>query len=488
MSEYKKKTITCDKKMSFQECELAILRMAVDLAQEKVGKRVINSPEVQEMIQILEDFLKKKNLVCYGGQSINEELPEEDRFYNKDVDIPDYDFYSPNALDDAKELADLYYKKGYKECEAKAGQHHGTYKVYVNFIPIADISYMPKELFQIIKSEAIRIHGILYAPPTFLKMGMYLELSRPIGDNTRFEKVFKRLALLNKAYPLTSLQCETMDFQRDLTENRSEEDEIYETVKNTLVHQGVVFFGGYAISLYSQYMPKNLQKKLEKVPDFDVISNDPETCAEIVKERLKDKGIKQVKVVKHAAVGEIVPLHYEVRVGKDSIAFIYEPVACHSYNVISIEGQKVRVATIDTMLSFYLAFLYTNRPYYQQFSDRILCMAKFLFDVQQKNRLAQKGLLKRFSILCYGHQPSVEEMRAEKSKKFKELKDKKGTREYEEWFFNYRPDQEEKKSSITTKTSKPSKNSKSTKKKGKKTVKKVVNPYNKSKKNRFLHF
>jgi len=427
-------------------------------------------------------------LVCYGGQSINEELPEEDRFYNKDVDIPDYDFYSPNALDDAKELADLYYKKGYKECEAKAGQHHGTYKVYVNFIPIADISYMPKELFQIIKSEAIRIHGILYAPPTFLKMGMYLELSRPIGDNTRFEKVFKRLALLNKAYPLTSLQCETMDFQRDLTENRSEEDEIYETVKNTLVHQGVVFFGGYAISLYSQYMPKNLQKKLEKVPDFDVISNDPETCAEIVKERLKDKGIKQVKVVKHAAVGEIVPLHYEVRVGKDSIAFIYEPVACHSYNVISIEGQKVRVATIDTMLSFYLAFLYTNRPYYQQFSDRILCMAKFLFDVQQKNRLAQKGLLKRFSILCYGHQPSVEEMRAEKSKKFKELKDKKGTREYEEWFFNYRPDQEEKKSSITTKSSKPSKSSKTSKKKGKKTVKKTVNPYNKSKKNRFLHF
>jgi len=184
-------------------------------------------------------------------------------------------------------------------------------------------------------------------------------------------------------------------------------------------------------------------------------------------------------------VGEIVPLHYEVRVGKDSIAFIYEPVACHSYNVITIEGQKVRVATIDTMLSFYLAFLYTNRPYYQEFSDRILCMAKFLFDVQQKNRLAQKGLLKRFSILCYGHQPSVEEMRAEKSKKFKELKDKKGTREYEEWFFNYRPDQEEKKSSASMKTSKPSKSSK---KKGKKTVKKTANPYNKTKKNKLFYF
>jgi hypothetical protein len=67
-------------------------------------------------------------------------------------------------------------------------------------------------------------------------------------------------------------------------------------------------------------------------------------------------------------------------------------------------------------------------------------MSKFLFDVQQKNRLKQKGLLKRFSIICYGHQESVEEMRAEKAKKFKELKDKRGTHEYEEWFLNYRPE------------------------------------------------
>jgi hypothetical protein len=33
----------------------------------------------------------------------------------------------------------------------------------------------------------------------------------------------------------------------------------------------------------------------------------------------------------------------------------------------------------------------------------------------------------------------VEEMRAEKAAKFRELKDKKGTREYDEWFLSYRP-------------------------------------------------
>ena len=431
------------KGLNFNDCELAILRMAVDKSQERIGKKIVNSPQIQEMIQIVEDFLKRKNLVCYGGQSINEELPEQDRFYNKDVDIPDYDFYSPNALNDAKELANIFYGKGYEEVEAKAGQHHGTYKVYVDFIPIADITFLPKELFLSIKREAIRINGILYAPPNLLKMGMYLELSRPVGDISRWEKVLKRLTLLNKYYPIASKECYKVDFQREMSDTTNE-DTVYETVRNSLVNQGVVFFGGYAISLYSKYMPRKLQKKLKRIADFDVLSNDPETTAQIVKERLKDINIKNVKIIKREGEGEIIPEHYEVVVGKDSVAFIYKPVACHSYNMINIDGQKVKIATIDTMLSFYLAFLYSNRPYFIEFSDRILCMSKFLFEVQQKNRLEQNGLLKRFSIECYGHQETIEEMRAHKAKMYKELQDKKGTREYDEWFLNYRPDEHNK--------------------------------------------
>jgi hypothetical protein len=66
-------------------------------------------------------------------------------------------------------------------------------------------------------------------------------------------------------------------------------------------------------------------------------------------------------------------------------------------------------------------------------------MAHYLFNVQRQNRLEQKGLLKRFSIECYGHQPTIEEMRAEKSEKYKELKDKRGTLEYDEYFLRYRP-------------------------------------------------
>lgn len=64
------------------------------------------------------------------------------------------------------------------------------------------------------------------------------------------------------------------------------------------------------------------------------------------------------------------------------------------------------------MLSFYLAFIYVNRPYYDV--NRILCMSQYLFKVQQKNRLKQKGLLRRFSPNCYGDMSTMEKMKEEK--------------------------------------------------------------------------
>ena len=71
-----------------------------------------------------------------------------------------------------------------------------------------------------------------------------------------------------------------------------------------LADQGVVFFGGYASSLLSKYMPAKFRKMMEKQPDFDVLSLRPEETATIVKERLKYNEIRGVKVMKHDGLGE----------------------------------------------------------------------------------------------------------------------------------------------------------------------------------------
>ena len=99
------------KNLNFSDCELAILRQAVDTAEEKKGKTVANSPEVKRIIGIVENFIRSNKLICYGGTAINNILPKQDQFYNTDIEIPDYDFFSWNALTNAKELVDIYIKE-----------------------------------------------------------------------------------------------------------------------------------------------------------------------------------------------------------------------------------------------------------------------------------------------------------------------------------------------------------------------------------------
>jgi hypothetical protein len=459
----------CNNKMSFSECELAILRQSVDESELIKAKKIVMNDDVKKIIDILENFLQRKPLICYGGTAINNILPKQDQFYDREIEIPDYDFYSKNAMNDAIELANLYADAGYKEIEAKAGIHHGTYKVFVNFIPIADITYIHEIIFDELLSESIKIAGIKYAPANFLRMNMYLELSRPMGDVSRWEKVFKRLQLLNKNYPINvKTNCSIVEFQKrmeestlnsivnkdsiyskpkvftDVSSSEKVEEKIHVVLRDTLISLGAIFIGGYACNLYSKYMPEKDKKKLEKIADFDVILEDIDKSAIIVKEKLEEVVKDKIVLIQHAELSEVIPRHIEIKIGDDSVLFMYEPIACHSYNKINVESNKndVNVGTIDTLLSFYLAFLYSKKRYYNK--DRILCMAMFLFNVQQKNRLSQSGLLKRFTIDCYGKQKLLEDIRTDKALKFKELLSKRGTPEYDEWFLKYNPNEQRK--------------------------------------------
>ena len=431
-------TPLCNNKMSFDECELAILRQAVDDSEMIKAKKTVMSDDVQKIINILENFLQKKPLICYGGTAINNILPKQDQFYNRELEIPDYDFYSKTALSDSIELANLYADAGYKEVEAKSGMHHGTYKVFVNFIAVADITHLHEDIFDALYTDSIKVAGIKYAPANFLRMNMYLELSRPMGDVSRWEKVFKRLSLLNKHYPVNpTTNCDKVEFQKKMEEDTirsiisrdsvSEksylnlsttqvEEDIHIIIRDSLVSLGAIFIGGYACSLYSKYMPEKEKRKIEKTADFDVIIDDIDKAAIIVKEQLENKVKEKIVLIEHAEISEIIPRNIEIKIGDDSVAFIYEPIACHSYNKIEVDKKEINIATIDTLLSFYLAFIYSKKEYYKN-KDKILCIAMFLFDVQQRNRLSQEGLLKRFTIDCYGKQKMLEDIRTEKAEK-----------------------------------------------------------------------
>ena len=429
-----------------EERELEIVKAAVDEIDARKGKRLVREPEVQAIITAVERFISLKKLVCYGGTAINNIMPEQYRFYDNDIELPDYDFYSSHALEDAKELATTLFNLGYNEVEAKSGVHPGTYKVFVNFMAIADITQMEKTLFNTLKQRAFVEDGIHYAPPDFLRMAMYLELSRPDGDVSRWEKVLKRLTLLNKAYPIKIHKCANLELQRPMNErlsargdkkNRTTQKTIYDVVERVLMNSDVVFIGGFADVLYSKYLPRKERHHLKNNPEFDILSNAPKEVAELIKMSLIANGINNTVIEKMPGIGEIVSDHYKISVGKEIIVLIYKPTACHSYNTIKLNNHVIKVASIDTMLMFYLAFSFADREYYDE--GRIMCLTSLLFHIQNYNRLKQKGLLKRFGRLCYGTQETLETIRKEKAKKYEELKGNKRSAEYERWFLRYVP-------------------------------------------------
>ena len=165
-------------------------------------------------------------------------------------------------MKDAKLLADIYFRKGFKEVIAKAGVHEGTFKVYVNYLPVADITYLVPELYKNLLKKNIILGGIRYCPPNYLRMLMYLELSRPKGVPSRWEKVLKRLVLLNKNYPLEAKNCDVDDIQRRIFESgykkkdggdlsiENSPEKIFLITRQTLSTLGCIFFGAFANRLY----------------------------------------------------------------------------------------------------------------------------------------------------------------------------------------------------------------------------------------------
>ena len=76
--------------------------------------------------------------------------------------------------------------------------------------------------------------------------------------------------------------------------------------------------------LYLQDLKQFKGKKISKIPDFDVLSTDPETTTRILKERLIDAGLKNINIKKYKQIGETIPVHYQVSIGPETFCFIYD--------------------------------------------------------------------------------------------------------------------------------------------------------------------
>ena len=50
--------------LTFEECELFILRQSIDRIEKTIKRKKIESPEIKKIINIVEQFIKNKKVLC----------------------------------------------------------------------------------------------------------------------------------------------------------------------------------------------------------------------------------------------------------------------------------------------------------------------------------------------------------------------------------------------------------------------------------------
>lgn len=370
------------------------LESLISEAQRRIDLDSAQNPALRKAIHIVEEFLKRRSRVCYGGQAINAQLPKKDQFYVPELSLPDYDFFTPDAAKDTQELIDELKAAGYTEISKRIGIHEGTIKIYVNYTAIADITQVIPEFYMTIFNKSVTVDGIQYADPIFLRMMMYLELSRPRGEVARWTKVYERLVVFDKANPLK--RCRGSLVQSPAAAS------VRPSIIRYMIKNHRAFMGGDVHLMYrGQMKPASRTKQLfnSSVPVI-FLSPDADLDADMLKE--------QLELIKVPITGyqNILPPMVALYREDDLVCLIVQEEACHSIITMPlVHNKRIHVASLETILTFLIG-LYYREDALSMTHESLLCWIKEYIDLSNRYKTKPTKLIPSFSIECDGYQTS----------------------------------------------------------------------------------
>jgi hypothetical protein len=245
-------------------------------------------------------------------------------------------------------------------------------------------------------------------------MSLYQELSRPLGDISRWEKVYARLELLKDTLPnkTTDLYLPKEYIPSD----------IYNILCDLEVKYKWVVFGDYGMRFYKNHFIQSIS--IPKYPMMYVL----------IDSISKIKLPSIFKITRITKDYKFINKIYMVTVNSHPVMYIFLTNACLSYNVIKYNNQKHRVASIDSILSLYFALIYLNIPTID--NKKILSYCQLLENIHSNNKT---NILKRFYMPCVGNQLSFEDIKRDKMLKYKMYKHNKSSKVYKTLFLRYQP-------------------------------------------------
>ncbi len=429
-----------DKKKFLKQVD--IIKQASELAQAKIDYASAHDDNIIRAIDVVEEFLRKKHRLCYGGQAINAHLPAKYKFYDPEFSIPDYDFFTPNQDTDIQTLVKDLKKAGFTEISVREGMHEGTIKIYVDYIPVADMTSIDPKLYRILSKREFRTDGISYLDANALRMLMYLELSRPRGEVGRWSKVFERLSLFNEFVPVKQCKLSRNMFRGGLTTEQTQ------YTLNYIIENKRIFAGADLLEFYDQALKYKKQGNdwiLSSKKPIVFFSPDTDIDAKTLREEFnfllnqpsKTRGGQRyegelpqmappktpITIKSYSSKGvDLIPSMKVITQGNKSLVFIIDQTACHSYFNIPIEDGKImRIASMDTLITLYFGLGLIDSKFYDMGSME--CLANHLVKISIKARQDPEHFVFPFiSIKCSGHQTSLPSLIRAKVKRITQKK------------------------------------------------------------------
>ena len=397
----------------------------------------------------VENFIIKNKFICYGGTAINNILPKDKQYYNYEIDIPDYDFFSTNALEDAKKLCNILSYHNVYHIEGKSAFFYGTYKVFVNFVPIADITQIDEVFYKNLLRNSIKVNKILYTPPDFLRMSLHQELARPLGDVNRWEKIYNRMNLLNIYFPVKIRKKKMNDTIINLKNKTF--ISIYNELENVLILNDSIFCNfNLILFIYKKYI--KLNKTIKKDSKEIIIAYNKNLDDLITTINSNEIFSSNISIRLDESKYKFINIYSIIFYKKKIIAIVIQTNSCLSYNTINNKN----IGNIDTILNLYFSFLLMD--YIPINKNYIRYVIYYLYKVIYNYNYLIKDIknipneLLRFNLPCLGKQDDFQHIAKERVKQYQKYKNKKYSIEYKKWFFKYSPFLKNKKTKTKSKT------------------------------------
>jgi len=231
---------------------------------------------------IIKKFIIENKLILYGGTAIDLLLPTNKKIYKKNEKLFDYDVYSNDAYNYGIKLVDLLTKYKYKYVQLReAAFTQNTFKVFVENLPVFDITNLPKEQYEKYLDFIKKKQQMLVIGPEVLIRDMCTQLSQPHISYFRLSKTYERYNLFNSIYGITKYNKKKIK----LFEPTEEEYNILKLLLSECKKNGYPILGYYGLQLlnnknefhsinnetaYLSFFTKDINKIIKKLNKYGI--------------------------------------------------------------------------------------------------------------------------------------------------------------------------------------------------------------------------